>query len=70
MVEQIVIIALLLFILCSPGVILTFPPNSGSNLFFSRDTNIAAVIVAAVIFGALFSYFKKKLGYNKSILNL
>ena len=39
----------LLFVLLSPGVILTLPPV-GSNIFFSGKTSVTAVLVHAVVF--------------------
>ena len=43
------LIATLLFIILSPGVLLTLPPDEGA-LFMSEDTNPIAVLVHAVIF--------------------
>jgi hypothetical protein len=43
------LIATLLFIVLSPGLLLTLPPDEGA-LFMSEDTNTIAVLVHAVIY--------------------
>jgi len=43
----------LLFVLLSPGVILTLPPV-GSNVFFSGKTSVTAVLVHAVVFAVVY----------------
>jgi len=45
----------LLFILLSPGLILTLPPVSKS-IFFSRKTSILAIFVHALVFAAVLYY--------------
>lgn len=50
-----VMIAVILFIVLSPGVLLTLPPV-GSKLFMSRKTSLLAVAVHAVVFYILLSY--------------
>lgn len=48
----------LLFILLSPGVLLTLPPV-GKNIFMSCQTSLLAVLVHAVIFAVVLSYSDK-----------
>ena len=48
------IVPALLFILLTPGVILTLPPGS-SGVFFSGQTGIVAVMVHAIVFSILFA---------------
>lgn len=45
----------LLFILLSPGVLLTLPPV-GNKIFMSCQTSLLAVLVHAVIFAVVLSY--------------
>jgi hypothetical protein len=45
----------ILFILLSPGLLLTLPP-AGKKIFMSSKTTLIAVIVHALIFGLLVSY--------------
>jgi hypothetical protein len=56
----------LLFILLTPGVILTIPPGS-KGIFFSGQTSIDAVVTAAVVFAALI-YYKKQIPVFREIL--
>ncbi len=47
----------LLFLLLSPGMLLTLPPV-GKKVFASCKTSVAAVLVHAVVFGLLLAYRK------------
>ena len=47
--------ATLLFILLSPGVLLTLPPIGG-KIFMSGKTSLVAVLVHAVVFYIIMSY--------------
>jgi hypothetical protein len=47
-------LATVLFVLLSPGVLLTLPPV-GSRVFFSGKTSLLAVLVHAVVFYLLLS---------------
>jgi hypothetical protein len=47
----------LLFLLLSPGMLLTLPPV-GKKVFLSCKTSVAAVLVHAVVFGLLLAYRK------------
>lgn len=44
-------IDILIFILLSPGLLLTIPPGS-KGLWMSRETSITAIVVHALLFGA------------------
>jgi hypothetical protein len=48
------LIATLLFVLLSPGVLLTLPPIGG-KIFMSGKTSLIAVLVHAVVFYVLLS---------------
>ena len=52
------IVPAILFILLSPGLLLTLPPGSG-GVFMSRQTSVTAIIVHAVVFTAVFSGLRK-----------
>ncbi len=49
------LVATLLFVLLSPGVLLTLPPV-GSKIFMSGKTSLLAVLVHAVVFYLLLCY--------------
>lgn len=51
---QMLFVATLLFVLLSPGVLLTIPPIGG-KLFMSGKTSLIAVLVHAVVFYVLLS---------------
>jgi hypothetical protein len=44
--------AVVLFVLLSPGLLLTLPPV-GKKIFMSRQTSVAAVLVHALVFAIL-----------------
>lgn len=48
-------LATVLFVLLSPGVLLTLPPIGG-KIFMSGKTSLIAVLVHAVVFYILLSY--------------
>jgi ribosomal protein L29 len=48
---------LVLFVLLSPGMLLTLPPI-GKKVFMSCKTSVAAVLLHAVVFAALLSFRK------------
>lgn len=52
------IIAALLFLLLSPGVLLTLPPV-GKKVFMSGQTSLQAVVVHAAVFAAVLYSLKK-----------
>jgi hypothetical protein len=49
------LVATLLFVLLSPGVLLTLPPV-GPKIFMSGKTSLLAVLVHAVVFYVLLCY--------------
>ena len=51
----------MLFIVLSPGLLLTIPAM-GRGLFMSRQTGVIAVLVHAVVF-YLLAYFLRSYGY-------
>ena len=55
---------ILLFVLLSPGVVLTLPPV-GSKVFFSGQTSVTAVLVHAAVFAVVYHFAKKAIkDYN------
>jgi hypothetical protein len=48
---------IILFVLLSPGILLTLPPV-GKNIVMSGQTSIMAVVVHAVIFAVALRYLK------------
>jgi hypothetical protein len=52
------LLSTLLFIILSPGFILTLPPTLSFKVFFSQETNILAIILHALLyFIILMSYY-------------
>lgn len=47
----------LLFVLLSPGVLLTLPPK-GKGIWMSGQTSLLAVAVHAIVFAIAFSYLR------------
>lgn len=47
----------LLFVLLSPGVLLTLPPK-GKGIWMSGQTSLIAVLVHAVVFAVAFTYLR------------
>lgn len=47
----------LLFVLLSPGVLLTLPPK-GKGIYMSGQTSLIAVLVHAVVFAIAFTYLR------------
>ena len=59
------VVSVLLFIVLSPGLLLTLPPNTNRGLFYSGQTNLIAIIIHALLFGLLYRilmacYYKLK----------
>lgn len=52
------IVPAVLFILLTPGVLLTLPPGS-KGVFMSGQTNLLAVGVHTLVFALLFSFLRK-----------
>lgn len=59
------LIATLLFIILSPGLLLTLPPDEG-GLFMSEDTNPIAVLVHAVIYFVIIKLWNDGLKMEKT----
>jgi hypothetical protein len=49
-----------LFVLLSPGVLLTLPPGS-RGVFFSGQTSLAAAVVHGLVFVLVCCYFRRSL---------
>lgn len=52
------IVPTVLFILLSPGMLLTIPPGSG-GLFMSRQTSVQAILVHTIVFAVVFAFLRK-----------
>lgn len=59
------LVAAILFVLLSPGVLLTLPPV-GKKIFMSGKTSVTAILVHAVVFGIAL-YFVKDLMKPKRV---
>ena len=53
------IVPAILFVLLSPGLVLTIPPSAG-GVFMSSETSIISVAIHAVIFATAFSFMRTK----------
>ena len=53
-----VIVPVILFVLLSPGLLLTIPPLS-RGLLMSGETSALAIIVHAVVFAIVYSFLRK-----------
>ena len=53
------IVPAVLFILLSPGLLLTLPPGS-NGVFRSGQTSISAVITHALVFSLIFAFLRKQ----------
>lgn len=54
-----ILVPLLLFVVLTPGVLLTIPPG-GKGLFMSGQTSPAAVAVHTVVFALVFALLRKQ----------
>lgn len=52
------IVPTILFILLSPGMLLTIPPGS-KGLFMSNQTSISAIITHSLVFAVVFALLRK-----------
>tara|TARA_R110002074_G_scaffold8841_4_gene35788 strand:- start:1609 stop:1998 length:390 start_codon:yes stop_codon:yes gene_type:complete len=52
------VIPTVLFMLLSPGMLLTIPPSSG-GLFMSGQTSVASVLAHSVVFAVVFAFLRK-----------
>lgn len=53
------IVPAVLFILLSPGLLLTLPPGS-NGVFRSGQTSISAIITHALVFALIFAFLRKQ----------
>ena len=53
-----IIVPVILFVLLSPGVLLTLPPLS-KGVYMSGQTSVTAVIVHALVFGGVYALLRK-----------
>lgn len=53
-----IIVPVILFVLLSPGVLLTIPPLS-KGLFMSGQTSVTSVLVHAVVFALVYMFLRK-----------
>ena len=49
-----ILVPTLLFIVLSPGLLLTLPPVSQGKIFMSGQTSVTAILVHAVVFALVF----------------
>jgi len=63
------IITVLLFVILTPGLLFTLPDNN-MGVFFSKKTNIIAVIVHTLLFIFLFGMLTFSLEKNKALFNI
>ena len=52
------VVPTILFILLSPGMLLTLPPSS-RGVFMSGQTSVSAVLVHAMVFAVVFAFLRK-----------
>jgi hypothetical protein len=53
-----ILVPVILFIILSPGLLLTIPPAS-KGLFMSGQTSIPSVFVHAIVFAVVYFYLRK-----------
>jgi len=54
-----ILVPVVLFIILSPGFLLTIPPSS-NGLFRSNQTSISSIFVHAIVFALIYSYLRKQ----------
>ena len=59
------LVEIVLFILLSPGLLLTLPPVSKGGVFMSGKTSTLAVLVHALVFALLLNYSDYIPGLNR-----
>jgi hypothetical protein len=52
------VVPTVLFMLLSPGMLLTIPPSSG-GVFVSGQTSVTAVVVHSLVFAIVFAFLRK-----------
>jgi len=55
-----ILVPALLFLLLSPGMLVTLPPGPSGKLFFSGETSKASVFVHTLLFAALYCVLRTK----------
>jgi len=63
------VVAIMLFILLTPGLLLTIPPEAG-GLLFSRETSVLAVFLHAILFIILFVVVSRYINKNRSYFKI
>jgi hypothetical protein len=63
------VVAIMLFIVLSPGLILTIPPESG-GLLFSKQTSVVAVLLHAILFIVFFVVLTRYINKNRSYFKI
>lgn len=55
------IIPFILFIVLSPGIIMTVPPSSYERRWFTEETSMQAVIIHGLVFGIIYFFIRRLL---------
>jgi cytochrome bd-type quinol oxidase subunit 2 len=63
------VVAIMLFFLLTPGLILTMPPEAG-GLLFSKETSVVAICIHAVLFIILFVVISRFINKNRSYFKI
>jgi len=53
------IVPAVLFVLLSPGILLTLPPGPGGVVFMSGNTNSSAVVIHTLVFACVFGLLRR-----------
>jgi cytochrome bd-type quinol oxidase subunit 2 len=59
------VVAIMLFFLLTPGLVLTMPPEAG-GLLFSKETSVVAICIHAILFIILFVVVSRYINKNRS----
>jgi hypothetical protein len=59
------VVAIMLFFLLTPGLVLTMPAEAG-GLFFSKETSVVAISIHAILFIILFVVISRYINKNRS----
>ena len=63
------VVAIMLFIVLTPGLLLTIPPESG-GLLFSKQTSVVAVFIHTILFIILFVVVSRYVNKNRSYFKI
>ena len=58
------LVEIILFILLSPGLLLTIPPVSKRGLFMSGKTSTVAILIHAIVFGVALYFLQGAYAYE------